>query len=362
MHMLTKQQVLYDDTHKQALGYQNLFYLNKAQRIKPTLYDGIVISKKHDVISVVDFEETLILADKSRSKMIAKQNDPISKEKKILYNLDAPALNEFIVINDLNAQLQAKESSISKLRAHIATLKGKNVSDNNEPVNNASVIAPEMFRLDLEPLSHKLKNNREAHEDYIQKTKEHTNTLRRIVEQARKLNPIDPNLDYALIQESSFPKSYVPPTKNDWDLLFQPMFDEYFNPPPSVVSLVPATAASRLVDSTSTPLSTSIEQDAPATAPFDDDPFLDILTSKPNSQESSSIVQPTNPPFDHISKQTKNHPLKNVIGNPSRPVSTRKQLQTNAMWCFFDAMWCFFDAILTPVEPKNFKEALLESS
>ncbi|GJU35866.1 retrovirus-related pol polyprotein from transposon TNT 1-94 [Tanacetum coccineum] len=121
----------------------------------------------------------------------------------ILYNLDAPALNEFIVINDLNAQLQAKESSISKLRAHIATLKGKNVSDNNEPVNNASVIAPEMFRLDLEPLSHKLKNNREAHEDYIQKTKEHTDTLRGIVEQARKLKSIDPYLDYALIASTS---------------------------------------------------------------------------------------------------------------------------------------------------------------
>nr|GEX28162.1 retrovirus-related Pol polyprotein from transposon TNT 1-94 [Tanacetum cinerariifolium] len=32
---------------------------------------------------------------------------------------------------------------------------------------------------------------------------------------------------------------YVPPPKNDWDTLFQPMFDEYFNPPPSVASLVP---------------------------------------------------------------------------------------------------------------------------
>ncbi|GKA24460.1 hypothetical protein Tco_0710493 [Tanacetum coccineum] len=57
VHMLTKPQVFYDDTHKQALGYQNPFYLKKAQRIKPTLYDGIVISKKHDVIFVVDEEE-----------------------------------------------------------------------------------------------------------------------------------------------------------------------------------------------------------------------------------------------------------------------------------------------------------------
>ncbi|GJX99324.1 development/cell death domain-containing protein [Tanacetum coccineum] len=36
------------------------------------------------------------------------------------------------------------------------------------------------------------------------------------------------------VQEQNLPSTtpYVPPTKNDWDLLFQPMFDEYFNPPP----------------------------------------------------------------------------------------------------------------------------------
>ncbi|GJW25384.1 hypothetical protein Tco_0039195 [Tanacetum coccineum] len=41
VHILTKPQAFYDNTHKQALGYQNLFYLKKAQRIKPTLYDGV---------------------------------------------------------------------------------------------------------------------------------------------------------------------------------------------------------------------------------------------------------------------------------------------------------------------------------
>ncbi|GKB84523.1 hypothetical protein Tco_0956795 [Tanacetum coccineum] len=43
VHMLTKPQAFYDNIHKQALGYQNPFHLKKAQRIKPTLYDGIVI-------------------------------------------------------------------------------------------------------------------------------------------------------------------------------------------------------------------------------------------------------------------------------------------------------------------------------
>ncbi|GJS90325.1 integrase, catalytic region, zinc finger, CCHC-type containing protein [Tanacetum coccineum] len=63
MHMLMKLQVFYDDTQKQALGYQNPFHLKKAQRIQPTLYDGSVISKEHVVIFVVDDEETLILEE-----------------------------------------------------------------------------------------------------------------------------------------------------------------------------------------------------------------------------------------------------------------------------------------------------------
>ncbi|GKB87172.1 hypothetical protein Tco_0959444 [Tanacetum coccineum] len=81
--MLTKPKVFYDDTHKQALGYQNPFYLKKAQRIKPTLYDSSVISSQHATIPVIDDEETLILEEVCRLKMLAKQNDPISKEKKV---------------------------------------------------------------------------------------------------------------------------------------------------------------------------------------------------------------------------------------------------------------------------------------
>nr|GEW16352.1 retrovirus-related Pol polyprotein from transposon TNT 1-94 [Tanacetum cinerariifolium] len=56
---------------------------------------------------------------------------------------------------------------------------------------------------------------------------------------------------------------YVPPTTNDWDMLFQPMFDEYLNPPSSDVSLVPAAAALRPTDPTGSPSSTSIDQAAP---------------------------------------------------------------------------------------------------
>ncbi|GJW53534.1 hypothetical protein Tco_0097619 [Tanacetum coccineum] len=70
------------DLEKKIKQLDNIVY-KKAQGIKPTLYDGSVISSQHDVIPLIDGEETLILEEVSRSKMLAKQNDPILKEKKI---------------------------------------------------------------------------------------------------------------------------------------------------------------------------------------------------------------------------------------------------------------------------------------
>ncbi|GJU84479.1 hypothetical protein Tco_1292025 [Tanacetum coccineum] len=165
------------------------------------------------------------------------------------------------------------------------------------------------------------------------------------------------------------------------------MFDEYFNPSPSVASPVPAVVTLVPADSTGTPSSTSVDQDAPypstsqtpqetqslaipsgvkehfhdiEVAHLDNDPFFGVLIPEPNSEESSSRdviltnVHSVNQPPEHLKKWTKDHPLDNVIGNPSRPVSTRHQLQT-------EAMFCYFDAFFTSVEPKNYKEALKES-
>ncbi|GKE66343.1 retrovirus-related pol polyprotein from transposon TNT 1-94, partial [Tanacetum coccineum] len=95
MHMLTKPQVFYDDTHKKALGYQHPFHLKKAQRIQPTLYDGSVIGQENAVIFVIDDEETLILEEESRSKKLDKQNDQILVEKKIKISpIDYSKLNK----------------------------------------------------------------------------------------------------------------------------------------------------------------------------------------------------------------------------------------------------------------------------
>nr|GEV07623.1 hypothetical protein [Tanacetum cinerariifolium] len=95
MHMLTKPQTFYDESHKKALGYQNPLYLTQAQRKVPTLYCGHTIIKQHDALSVIDTEETLIMTEESRLKMHAKQNDPIAKEKKVnIAHIDYVALNK----------------------------------------------------------------------------------------------------------------------------------------------------------------------------------------------------------------------------------------------------------------------------
>ncbi|GKA61967.1 retrovirus-related pol polyprotein from transposon TNT 1-94 [Tanacetum coccineum] len=95
--MLTKPQAFYDNTHKQTLGYQNLFYLKKSQRIKPTLYHDVVMSNAHVAMLVIDDEETLILEEESRSKMYEKVKDPKVIVKKISHKpIDYEKLNRLI--------------------------------------------------------------------------------------------------------------------------------------------------------------------------------------------------------------------------------------------------------------------------
>nr|GEV22708.1 retrovirus-related Pol polyprotein from transposon TNT 1-94 [Tanacetum cinerariifolium] len=113
------------------------------------------------------------------------------------------------------------------------------------------------------------------------------------------------------------------------------MVSKQFSSGPGLHFMTPATSiqeatalrAEVLADSL---VSISINQDAPST-------------------RSSSIMIQIHTPFEYLGRWTKDHPIANVIGDPSRSVSIRKQLEA-------DAMWYYFDAFLTSVEPKNFKQ------
>nr|GFB64560.1 hypothetical protein [Tanacetum cinerariifolium] len=112
VHMLTKPQVFYYHATRQALGFQNLRYLKKAQQLKPNLYDGSVIGKS-DVIVVPDSENTLMHAEESRSKMIAKQNDTQILEKKVITKpIDYASLNQLSI--DFNTRFVPQTESYAE--------------------------------------------------------------------------------------------------------------------------------------------------------------------------------------------------------------------------------------------------------
>nr|GEX57027.1 integrase, catalytic region, zinc finger, CCHC-type, peptidase aspartic, catalytic [Tanacetum cinerariifolium] len=209
------------------------------------------------------------------------------------------------------------------------------------------------------------------------------------------LNEMTPvTISSGLVQKYSSLTPYVPPLRNDWDFLFQSMFDELLNPPPSVdhqaieviapiADVIPPVQANL----TGSPSSTIVDQDVPSLSkshitadtqssviPQDvKEDNLDIevdhirndslfgvpipeVTSAQSSSMASphSIVQPDHQILQHTSKWTKDHPLNNIIGQLSRLVSTRLQLHEQALFYYYDAF-------LTSVEPKTYKEALTQS-
>ncbi|GKE53647.1 retrovirus-related pol polyprotein from transposon TNT 1-94, partial [Tanacetum coccineum] len=133
------------------------------------------------------------------------------------------------------------------------------------------------------------------------------------------------------------------------DILFQPLFDEFLNPPPSVdqpahevVALIDEVVAPVLVASTGSPSSTTVDQDAPSpsnsqttpeteppvipndveednhdieVAHIGNDPYFGVLIPEVSSDQSSSldsihtIVYPDHQISEHKSKWTKDHPL-----------------------------------------------------
>ncbi|GJX81552.1 integrase, catalytic region, zinc finger, CCHC-type containing protein [Tanacetum coccineum] len=142
--------------------------------------------------------------------------------------------------------------------------------------------------------------------------------------------------------------SFVPPSITDWDLLFQPLFDELLNPPPSVdlpapkvIAPITEVVALEPAVSTGSPSSTNVDQDAPSlsnsqtipetqspvisndvkeenhnldVAHMNNDPFFGIPIPENNSEASSSsdlipnIMHTSAPNSKHANKWTKDHP------------------------------------------------------
>ncbi|GJX79926.1 retrovirus-related pol polyprotein from transposon TNT 1-94 [Tanacetum coccineum] len=159
------------------------------------------------------------------------------------------------------------------------------------------------------------------------------------------------------------------PSQQELDLLFGPLYDEFFND-----------GTSR-VNKSSSPTDNSTQQDTPTTtnihptsepltptnvhAEENNDnqveftnPFCTPVQENAESYSrniGNSNVHTFNQPQDSEYRWTKDHPLTQVRGNPSKPVQTRRQLAT-------DPEMCMFALTVSIVEPKNIKEAMADSA
>nr|GEY73484.1 retrovirus-related Pol polyprotein from transposon TNT 1-94 [Tanacetum cinerariifolium] len=127
-----------------------------------------------------------------------------------------------------------------------------------------------------------------------------------------------PHISSGLVPNPDPVTPYAPPTNKELEILFQPMFDEYLEPPRAERPGSPAQAVQAPVTSAGTPLSTTIDQDAPSLhisssssalqshslppgivaephfmedhniAPVDNNPFVNVFAPEPHSEASSS--------------------------------------------------------------------------
>nr|GEX44960.1 retrovirus-related Pol polyprotein from transposon TNT 1-94 [Tanacetum cinerariifolium] len=127
-----------------------------------------------------------------------------------------------------------------------------------------------------------------------------------------------------LVQKSSSSTPYVPPSRNDWDLLFQLMFDELLNPPPSVDPQAPeviAPIANTTPETQSSVIPQDVEEDNHdiEVTHMGNDPLFGVPIPKVTYVQSSStvsphtIVQPYHQIPQHNRKWIKDHQLDNII-------------------------------------------------
>nr|GEV73519.1 retrovirus-related Pol polyprotein from transposon TNT 1-94 [Tanacetum cinerariifolium] len=105
-----------------------------------------------------------------------------------------------------------------------------------------------------------------------------------------------------LVPKPTSSKPFVPPSRNDWDLLFQPLFDEVIAPIDEVVAPEP-------VELTSSPSSTTVDQDAP-------------------SPSKSQTTSKTQPPAISNNVEEGNHDIKVAHIEPK----THKDALTQSYW------------------------------
>ncbi|GJZ19336.1 hypothetical protein Tco_0555926 [Tanacetum coccineum] len=139
------------------------------------------------------------------------------------------------------------------------------------------------------------------------------------------------------------------PSQQELDLIFSPLYDEFFNDGTSRVnksssptdnSIQKDTLPSTHIQPTSeptTPTNFHAEENNDNQAEFTNPFGTQVQENAESSSRNigTSNMHTFNQPQDSEYRWTKDHPLTQVRGNPSKPVQTRRQLATDPEMCMF---------------------------
>nr|GEX75016.1 hypothetical protein [Tanacetum cinerariifolium] len=92
------------------------------------------------------------------------------------------------------AQYTEQGLIIAALRDDLRKLKGNAIVDT---IVSTHTIDPELLKVNVEPIAHRLLNNRTVHSDYLRLTHEQAAILREVVEQGKSQNTLNNSLDHA---------------------------------------------------------------------------------------------------------------------------------------------------------------------
>nr|GEZ33494.1 hypothetical protein [Tanacetum cinerariifolium] len=285
------------------------------------------------------------------SKLIA-ENKHLKQTYKKLYDSIKPT------------HVQSKEQP---LKDELRKLKGEALLDNAVTTHT---IAPEMLKIDVEPIAPRLLNNRTAHSDYLRLTQEQVVILREHSKLIANSKIICVTCDGCMLSDNHDlcvlnvindvnARHKSKSVKKNSKRKFGNQLASVDLPAPEVIAPIAKVVAPKPTASTGSPSSTTVDQDVPSPSNSQTLPEIHSPVISNDVQEYNhdlDVAHMNNDPFFRILilENTKDHPLDNIISELGRPVSTRLQLHDQALFCYYDAL-------LSSIEPKTYKDALTQA-
>ncbi|GJT98348.1 retrovirus-related pol polyprotein from transposon TNT 1-94 [Tanacetum coccineum] len=345
-----------NNVHKIGQSAQTMHMLTKPQ-IRPMLYDGSVIAKETNVISIADSKVTLMLEEESRSKMLLKQNfgkccipqKELSDEQpfrlqtshpntdqsaslpvKIEAPWELPKMEAAVQQYHVDKQcfeIQKKQFLIEndRLLDQIISQDIVNIVVNSSLDKNTSVNVKSF--LDPIILAPKVKNNREAHEYYLKHTMEQAAIVRELLGYVR-----DTCLN---IHKPSEKLVAVTPINKKKTVRFVDIVTSSGN--------IPKLTNSPLLSSTGVDPSTSASGSKPS-----GNTQNDMIPRTPSSNEKNKVEVQSRKVKSSLNKM--NSDSKNVCNeHVKHPVKGAKALCSVCNECLFDAnhAMCLIDHVNT---------------